>query len=347
MAHPITEVLYIYPGAPALALAAPNDTDGVQHQRFRKDLIKVGSFVKASDGMSFAVNSDSLHHWAQTFSQMKANGIRVPVPHTHTKNPESISPEDNRGWLEDVFVDGDTLVGVIDLVGEDGIALAGRSDVSIYVPPVLIDGHGNTYKRPITHVALCTDPVIPGLGEFKAIAASLKENKKMDWTKIAKALGIEEAPAEDKAEEVILSHVTKLGEDHGKQVKELQDKVAVLEAQLKEKGGIKEVDPVLLSMAAENRTLKLNTLVEAGNITPAVRDKLQDYLIGADSKALHLALSRGDNSFDKLVEILRENKAVDLQPVSGPQTLSLNHPGAPAVSPLVADAERRAAAAKH
>ena len=152
---------------PSLPIAAESVTeDGQPVRRFRKELIRTGSYVKASEGLEFEVTATQLDKWALTFSQMKANGVKVPVPAGHTFDVEK-----NRGWVVDMFRDGATLIGVIDLIGE-AIALAGTSDVSIYSPPELVDGHGNRYEWPITHVALCTDPVIPGLGGFVPIAAS-------------------------------------------------------------------------------------------------------------------------------------------------------------------------------
>lgn len=108
-----------------------------------------------------------LDHWAMIFSQMKVNGVKVPVPSGHTNDSEK-----NRGWVEDIFRDGDSLFGIVALVG-DGIRLAGTNDVSIYSQSEYTDGNGNRYQWPILHVALCTDPVVPGLRGFEALAASI------------------------------------------------------------------------------------------------------------------------------------------------------------------------------
>jgi hypothetical protein len=65
------------------------------------------------------------------------------------------------------------LYGLIRLVGDDAIAMAGRTDCSIFSPASAVDGSGNVYQRPILHVALCCDPVIGSLKPFEAVAASL------------------------------------------------------------------------------------------------------------------------------------------------------------------------------
>jgi hypothetical protein len=105
---------------------------------------------------------------AATVRQYIANGNKVPVPvgHANWENPER-----NRGWLVDACVEGDSLIGTVELVG-DGAKLAGTSDVSIYAEPSFTDSRGNYYEWPIRHVALCVDPVVPGLSGFMPLAAS-------------------------------------------------------------------------------------------------------------------------------------------------------------------------------
>lgn len=159
--------------------------NGVPVRRFRKDIIRTGSFVKASDDLNFDVSTDTLDHWVAQFSQWTANGNKVPVPVTHKA---AGNPKDNAGWVVDMYREDDRLVGVFDLVGEDASKLALASDVSIFVPPTHTDGSGHKYTRPITHVALCTDPVIPGLGKFEAIAAShlsLASDEDGEWITVS------------------------------------------------------------------------------------------------------------------------------------------------------------------
>lgn len=154
------------PGQPA---GPQTQAGGRLEQRFRKRLIGIGHFVKPADNIEFDVTRRTLEHFAEQFRRMKANGVQVPVPDGH-KNAGSA--DHNRGYVEDMFIEGDSLVGVLRMIGPDAIAAAQRCDVSIFAPPVLIDGRGNRYERPIEHVALCTDPVVPGLGEFIPLAAS-------------------------------------------------------------------------------------------------------------------------------------------------------------------------------
>jgi hypothetical protein len=320
------------------AVGALRQSGGQPVRRFRKELIRVGEYRTASDGVEFEVTGDALSHWAATFSDMQEAGIKVPVPAGHSNDPE-----DNRGWLVDTYVEGDALVGIIDLVGEAGIALAGTSDVSIYSPGEWTDGKGNTYRRPIRHVALCTDPVIPGLSDFVPIAASHKQtpvnvpvltlsirkkpNMKLD--KVTKALGITQEVTEDNAPDLILSAVgdmTKKRSELEASGVTLVAKVDALQKQLADAGKKPaDPDPVTLTLAHENCKLKFDGLVESGKITPAVRDGLQELFIGTDSGALKLSLSSGQglNIINGLVEVLAKNDPVKLGEQTGKQLVDL------------------------
>ncbi len=151
----------------ARAVARERRVAGQPVRRFLKELIKAGHYVKEADGLEFDVTPMLLEHWAATFARMRANGLNVPVPSGHTHDGAA-----NRGWVRHLFRAGDSLYGVVDLVG-DGIPMAATNDVSIYAVPEFTDGHGNRYRWPILHVALCTDPVVPGLGGFLPIAAAI------------------------------------------------------------------------------------------------------------------------------------------------------------------------------
>lgn len=310
-------------------------------RRFRKELIRAGRYHKEADGLDFEVTGHSLDHWAATFSAMDAAGVKVPVPSGHSNDPE-----DNRGWLVDAYRDGDALVGVIDLVGDSGIALAGTSDVSIYSPGEWTDGKGTTYKRPIRHVALCTDPVIPGLSGFVPIAASLgatpdnvpvltlsathKESTSMDLKKIQAALGIEQELTDENAGDLILSAVgdmTKKRSELEASGVTLVAKVDALNKKLADAGKAPaEPDPLMLSLANDNCKIKFDGLVEAGKITPAVRDGLQKLFVGDDGASLKLSLSSGQGmrQIDGLVAVLQQNDPVKLGEKTGMQLTELN-----------------------
>ena len=198
------ESVVFFPGLQAegceeleLAEAERTTADGKPKRRFRKEVIYTGQFVKPSpdSDLHFEVTDDTLKNWTAVFSDMKQDGVKVYMPAGHTNKPDS-----NRGWVENFEIapskhhpEKNALYMVADVIGDDGLALVGRSDVSLYSPGQLKAGNGKTYKRPIVHVAVCTDPVIPGLGEWEAIAASLTP-----WDeKTDKVLELAEAPVVD------------------------------------------------------------------------------------------------------------------------------------------------------
>jgi hypothetical protein len=341
---------------PAMAIIAGGS------QRFTKELIHVGRFRSPQTGEPFDVTDDMLADWAKTFKAMRANGIKVPIPQTHDTSGNT---DNNRGWVEDMVHEGDKLLGVLELHADDPEQLAKVSDVSIYSPPEFVDGEGRTYKRPILHVALCTDPLIPGLGGFQPVTVPLaasgkteivnvsifaeqEEVKKMDLKALQEALGL----ADELTEENAVETITKL-------VAALKARVAELEAATKEKPKEEpattasrtppEPDPEIVRLAAENRTMKLEGLVAAGRITPAVRDKLKGIFLGPENAALKASLGKGDGAaFDGFVEALKENDPVKLGEQTRGQTLTLQNPhnAAPKIDPELEERKKRARGGK-
>jgi hypothetical protein len=141
---------------------------------YLKELVHVGDFQKKdADGeLNFSIDDDLLRHWKNTFDKMLEEGVDVPLPVEHTSDPEA-----NRGKIVGMRLGWNrrgerALFGIVQFRDEDAAKLANSTDVSIYVPPDFTSGNGTRYERPIRHVALTTQPVIPGLDKFKTIAAS-------------------------------------------------------------------------------------------------------------------------------------------------------------------------------
>lgn len=313
-----------------LMMAGPSTVEGVPHQRFRKSVMKLGKFVKDSEGLEFEVTSDTLANWALQFQRMKSHGVKVPIPNMHAGDGDA---DKNRGYVDNLFVDGDELVMLCEMIGEDAIVAAARSDVSIKSPSHFIDGDGREYVRPIVHVALCTDPVIPGLGDFVPIAASQKKAAEKDcemtWTEVQKALGVKETVTDENASELICSRLTELN----KQVSNLEASLGLDTKKSKEepKGVEKEEDtnkdklpsdPLTVGFVCENRGLKLQRLVDAGKMIPAQLKALAQY---TDPELVTLELQSGGqiDEFNKLVEVMEMTKPVVLGERTGPQLLEL------------------------
>jgi len=311
---------------------------------FSKELIRVGYFVDPN-GTEFEITPQILEHWVDTFDVMKMMGIKVPIPSEHDG---AFDPKKNNGYVRSLFVEGESLFGTLELFGKDAEELSKKTDVSIYSPSEWVDGQGNIFYRPITHVALTMFPVIPGLGEFKALAASkipFKE-KVMDLSKLKSGLGIETQITEENAVDLILSHFGKVKEDHATALSAVQDELKTVK-QEKETLALsatpKKPDPTLLALSRDNRNMKLDQLVQANRLTPDAKKDLSDAL--TSDAALSLSLTQGDTtSFDKIVAALAKNNPVELREKTGKQILSLSQNQNE--SSLVADAKARADAAK-
>ena len=349
-----------------LPIAPERQEGGQPVRRFRKELIRTGQYIKPSEGLDFQVNQKTLDHWAAVFSEMRSNGVRVPIPAGHITDDMSAAAqaEANRGWLVDLFREGDSLIGIIDLVG-DGIKLAGTTNVSIYSPSKYIDGKGNRYDWPITHVALCVDPVIPGLEGFVSIAAAhgqpparvpvltLQEGITMSDPAMNPDAAVGSSKPSDAIKESFKTAVHAVIDDDSLDVAGKIKKIkAILQAQEKALGLFDSgtatstpavsdaaevtvpmvaasLNPMLVRLAAENYGHKLAKLVEGGRITPAVRNKLAAEFIGADRRALALSLSAGENGcdhFDAVLAALADNDPVSLGEQTRGQSLELSNP---------------------
>ena len=334
-------------------LADARVEDGSIVKRFTKELIKVGSYVKESDDIDFEITAETLKHWVATFGLMKTNGIKVPIPEGHTYDADK-----NRGYLIELEIKKDALIGTIELIGQDAVELATRNDVSIFSPPEWIDGKGNKYTRPIIHVAITSYPVIPGLKEFEAIAASLfsgdlmpKTTKKelklaMDFERFGEALGIAEELTDENAEELIMAKIVMLREQRDM----AKEEVAKLQAEIAKSAGgdeptsdeIAASNATLFGLQKDNRKMKIDHLVERGNITPAVAKKLIETYTSNDALALSM---NGSDSFDSVLSAMAENDPVVLKEKTGAQstlTLAKTTVNEDGDNVLVADAKKRA-----
>lgn len=311
--------------------------------RYTKELIKVGKYVKDSVGLAFEVTQDTLVHWRDTFKCWIENGLKVPIPLGHAAADD---PEKNQGWVREMFIEGDALMGVLELADPK---LALTTDVSIYVPCEFVDGHGNEYVQPITHVALCTNPVIPGLKDFEKLSLSLGDkqmDKKMDKKKLAKML----APLAGLKNEFLGKLYLALASEEMPGLADDADDAAI-EAWIAKTKAVtfSRTDPasdVLVRLVAENRTIKIDGLVKAGLITPAGKKAIEGQY--TESKTLALTLATGANDgFDFLMQILAENKTVALGEKSAQQLLELSNRRAQGEqNPISRDIEKRRAAAK-
>ena len=274
------------PDAKTEIVSESTPPDGQKRARLRKEIARVGSYVHPTTGQAFSITSADIARWVSTFGRMQLNGVKVPLQVGHEIQDDTA--DKNRGWLYDMQSAGPSLFAYVEVIGADAITEALRNDVSLYSPPEWIDGKGNVYNRPIVHVALHPYPVLPGLGAWQVLAASFtgeppqekpmkEEDRKMNLEQVkamAKMLGMADADvtaltletAGAKIEAAVKALVASLTDAQGK---------ATAAAQSLALATVKD-DPIpdaVLELGRENRTMKVNGLVEAGRVNPACADK--------------------------------------------------------------------------
>lgn len=350
------------------ASSSPVIIDGVPRQRFRKEIIPTGEFYKDSEDRSFEVTQDVLEHWRDTFKRMLDNGVRVPIPSTHEGAGD---PDKNRGYAEAMFIDdnddgGKSLFMGCEIIGQEAIDAVAHCDVSIDVPDKYVDGKHNEYKFPIVHVALCTDPVVPGMEGFVPIAASRKRKNAMDWKKLAKELGITGDMTDKNARELILSAFKALAEPIDEVrttlslssdvkpnglAKAVGEKFKTLRDQLAKAKPIEEAPPSteVMRLSRENYGMKMDALVASGHITPDTKKKMVDKCLTDAALSLSASSKATDPDLSFWLQLLAGNDPLQLSKHhSRAQVGTLNDPnkGGDQGKALIADAQRRKEEAK-
>ncbi|MEN6335569.1 MAG: phage protease [Phycisphaerales bacterium] len=326
----------------AAPVSVPADANRPAHaeQRFVKDIIRDGQYVKMSDNATFSVDAGVRQHFINEFSRMKSAGVRVPLPFTHKdgeweQKARAGDPRDNSGWVDDIWSDGDALKMSCTIIGEDAIAAARRSDVSIYVPVDFTDGRGNKYERPITHIALCTDPVIPGLGQFVPLAASQRASLSTgdqpmgEFLKaLAASLGLDpKAMTDEKAGmDLVIQAIKKNSEDTKSLKASLEAEKAKAPAATAEPKPAPEkvkASPMVVKLMGKTRQQAIDALFSQRKITPdQVKSLTAEWV---EDKALAASLDRCEDGsdFDRQLAILEKNTPYSSGSQTGGQTVVL------------------------
>lgn len=271
---------------------------------FRKEVLKVGHYIKESTNQTFDITVKVLDDLVATFDKWILGGNKVAVPLGHER---AHLPEFNRGWVRSLVREDDSLFAILEL---DDPALALTTDVSVCIESERTDGKGIKYKDVLTHIALTCEPVVGKLTNFMKL--SLGKGNNMDfkeaYKKIAVKLGIKDAePTEEAVEKAFILA--------------LDAKKPVVPAVI-----IPVVDP-LTKLVSDNRAMKLSQLVKAGLITPAVNTLLVEKYVKLETVALELSKGN-DDGFDTIYNVLVQNRPVKLDELTGVQSLELAAPGA-------------------
>jgi hypothetical protein len=131
--------------------------------RFRKELIREGTWVHPTQHFQLTVTRERMQRWVEKFRLLRERGIRIPVPFGH-----SYDPKDNAGFLEELSLEGNALFAVLVIPRAEDAGKLGATvkDVSISINPDFRDGEGRRYGEVIEHVALTTRPLVGGQTDF-------------------------------------------------------------------------------------------------------------------------------------------------------------------------------------
>jgi hypothetical protein len=315
---------------------AAKNPNGQPVRRYVKDAIRTGTYKHPEFGWTLTVTPERIDKWVAAFNAMQANGVKVEAPVDH-----SLKAEDNRGFVVGAERRGDTLYLTHELIGEDAIALAGRSQVSVWIEPDYRDGAGRRYGEAIAHSSLVQRPVVPGQGEFLPVAASGGQRPTMLFLSIADTQGTEPMlqalismftlPA-DTTDANVLDRIKTAraaeSESASKALSAVKAQVEDLSGKLA-KAQPKTIDPDAVEMLAEGTGAAILSLVDSAKITPAVAAKLTDALVGAAGNRNAFALSRtvsGDATplARRIIDALKENDPVALGEKTKSQAIALS-----------------------
>lgn len=283
--------------------------------RLKKEVLRTGFWTDGNKDQ-FNIDLALMEHLQREHREMMADKVETPIVLSHDGTSKF-------GNVWDLEIEADTvdgklvhkLVAVCDFKDEASLAEAKRNDVSVYIPPKRMTGVGKERLRVLHHIALTPWPVVPGLADWAAVAASFaiaKEIPKVETLLDDLAALFEVEIAEDASEETIAALILAAAKKFKAELDELKgkgdDKKDDEKPEEKPPAIAASFNPGagLVNTVKKAREQQINALVGTC-ITAAVAKELKDEYCG--DKAIQFALSdeKGDD-FDKLIERLSKNK---------------------------------------
>lgn len=319
--------------------------DGISAQTsdplvFEQQVIYVGDFTKRNPTTgqveySFSIDEATIDHWVATHEKLKEAGIDVPMPEGHTEESSkrkstvlSLSKkQDSKGRT--------SLFATHKFKDLESAKAHKASKVSLFSPPVFYH-QDKTFVRPIRHIAFTDYPVIGDLDPSTTIAASYCSKEKPSMTKaLALSLGIElPADATDESASKLIEASYKSLQAKADPAKADPAKADPVKADPVKNQIANQPDPIMLSLARDNRQMKIDRLVIDRKITSANAKELKEKWAGQD-----LSLSAESvSAFDSVLSTLEKLSPIVAlsSEMSGSQKVPIEE------SPLVKDAKSRA-----
>ena len=298
--------------------------------RFRKELIREGTWVHPTQHFQLTVTPQRMQRWVEKFRLLRERGIRIPVPFGH-----SYDPKDNAGFLEELSLEGNALFGVLVIPRAEDAGKLGATvkDVSISINPDFRDGEGRRYGEVIEHVALTTRPLVGGQTDF--LPLELPDGSQVEVWRFS--------PASLRPRTEGGSRSADQGQNTGHEDRKDTDRAEALSLQEEPRqapvgAGLQTRPPVAVSAAAEvtGRSTEplalarevaqlrqsaldreLGELLRTGRLTPAMREPARRLL--ALEGPVSLQLAAGETQLDVAGEVrallasIPEHALIDLR----------------------------------
>jgi len=146
----------------------------VTGQLYKKEIVTKGKYADQwFPELSFEIDDTVMKEFTTNFKNKIAGRIAVPAMHT-------TDPEQNRGELLAIELEGKSLMGYIDIRDEDMVKKIDEGvvwDVSISFTHDYVDNKGKEHGHTITHVALVNNPYIKEMKPFQALSEMVNDSR--------------------------------------------------------------------------------------------------------------------------------------------------------------------------
>jgi hypothetical protein len=161
----------------------------VAPRRFKKEVLRVGRWVHPATGEDLDFDRAFLERLVRDTTRWIELGNKVWFPAGHTVDVRA-----NLGFWPRFELEGDRLVGVVDVLDDAAAASVGKTiqDVSAAIHLGPLASTGEELDAVIEHVAATPEPVIPGQTNFVRLAreAGRQLMDQVDLTPVRSALGL-------------------------------------------------------------------------------------------------------------------------------------------------------------
>ena len=268
---------------------------GQPRRRYVKEIIRTGGYTHPKHGWKLDVTPERMDAWAKNFGAMRSAGVDVEVTVDHSQKAEAV-----RGYVTDMYRDGDRLIAVHEMIGDDAFKLAERvHNVSVEIDDDFLDSKGNRYGESIVRSSIVQSPIVPNQSPFERLAASRKAASSLA---LAGDVPLYE-PAPHEAPEANTMKLILSAIEDITGAKDVTEATAVevlktfgekLKAQPKPAPKLELSDAEVDAIDERVDVLRerIDGLVSAGKITPAVAKSLGPILLGEAGNRPTFLLSR-------------------------------------------------------